>query len=33
MVHTERRTDMEFTGAMLILLVEKATKIGNVVFF
>jgi hypothetical protein len=33
MVHRETWTDMELTGAMLVLLVEKATKIGNVVFF
>lgn len=31
MVHRERWTDMEVTGAMLIL-IEK-TKIGNVVLF
>jgi len=32
-MHTERQTDMEVTGTMLILLVEKAVKIGNLVFF
>jgi hypothetical protein len=33
MMHRERQTDMEVTGRMLILLDEKAAKIGNVVFF
>jgi len=33
MMHKERQMDMEVTGTMLILLVEKAAEIGNVVLF
>jgi len=32
MTHRERQMSMEVTGTMLILLVEKAAKIGNVLF-